>query len=593
MNDKNSKILEEEKKIIEKSNAHEFSQDELLSLIRSMPDYIKKICKLEKNDLERLNKIKEGQKSKIHIYFYRFKEESTIERINNSLQRFNYKFPEFRSFLLKYKEKNAKIIVKADFNKIPLRDLSHMPEEMKKNILGNMIFAIKKSNYNIYKKFPYGITFLKLAENDYLCIFSLSDDWKYMASDNGLLSELFRVKDCVELDGKNSEMAGFNKTLNYWKEMQPPIQNAFMRFPDYDNKEQIETFELDNELTGLIDGLINDMHISISSVLYTIWGVILGKYFKNQNIAIGSVNTTGKLKLAPVMVDTEQDIKKNLTEVNHQLKLIPEANGCSIEEIKQHLQIDENSKLPMIQEIVNLNKYVTWIGDMKADELYHLGVNNYENIPLLLINTLLDNQFRMEYHYQEQIFSSEDISKLHECFVHILKDMLYAIENRSEIDIDVNRSHDKVLKENRIRIALYLKKAKLFKDMDFNYLLQIAEKCSLVTCTNEEVVVQQNTYCEQLYIIGDGIIESAAADNNNCWKSLKILKEGEMFGLESLVENQISKEQFTVYSNFAACVAIPRNIMKELMQTNYTIQINLLEYVMYDVDRYKKLWLME
>lgn len=589
----NNKMLEEEKLIIEGCNAYEFSDEELLALIRSMPNYIEKIRKLEKSDIDKLEKIEQGEKSKVHIYLYRFKAESTIERINNSFQRFIGRLPELRSFLLNYKGKKVKIIARPQKNKTPIRDLSQISEDMQKSILGNLFLSLKKTNYNAYKKFPYGINFLKLAENDYLCIFSLSEEWEDLVVNTGLLSELFRVNKYTELNGKNPNTAGFHKTMNYWKEVQPPIQEGFKYFPYYSGEEQIERFELDEKLTSLVFGLINELNISISSILFTIWGIILAKYFNNNNIAIGSVNTTGKLKVAPVMIDTEQDIKKNLAEVNRQLKMFPEANGCTIEEIKHYFKIDEDKKMPMIQEIANLNQYAKWITDMKANEVCHAGVYNYEKVPLVLINIMKDNEFRMEYHYQEQIFSGEDISKLHECFVYILKDLLHTIESRSEIVLDVNKNQDKVLEANKIRIALYLKQCKLFKNFEFNTLLNISEKCSLVTCTNEEVILQQNTYCEQLYIIGDGIIESAAADDNNFWKSLKILKSGEMFGLESLIENQISKEQFTVYSNFAACVAIPRNVMKELMQTHSSVQSNLLEYVMNDLNRYKKLWLME
>lgn len=587
------RLSAEEAQIIEDSDIVGLSEKDLTEIMRSMSGYVERFRKLSAQEEQQLSEIAGGRRAGVNLYLFRFKEPGMRQMISEGLQRFSGRMPELRSFLMSYHGKSFKVVMKSREEVIPVRDLSQFDEETKKKVLGNMIQAQKKAHYDAYKKFPYGISFLKLAENDFLCLLAIGEDYAYLVNENGLLNELFRVNGYAELGGASTETVGFRRSMNYWSTLEPPLRNGFLAFSYRDTSPQLCALELDEKLTVLIDRLMKDMHISISGIFYAVWGIILGKYFKTLNVAIGAVNDTGKLNVAPIMVDATKDIKESFGSINSQLKGFSAANGCALEEIKQQLGIPGECKLPLILEFADMNRMESMVMSLPCRRVEHIGSCHYESVPLYILNTINNGEFRMEYQYQPQIFSEGEIEKLHQCFIQVLDGMLKTLNARADIVLTRTVDEAQLREANCTRIALCLKQSVIFKDCDYKELMKLAEQCRLITGTNEEIILQQNSYCDSFYVLGDGILEATAVNEDHILKTLNIIKKGAVFGIECLLENKMSTEQYSIYSETAECVEIPQAVMKETLQNTVSVQENLLEYMMKNLNRYRKLWLME
>ena len=204
----------------------------------------------------------------------------------------------------------------------------------------------------------------------------------------------------------------------------------------------------------------------------------------------------------------------------------------------------------------------------------------------------------MEYEYDKTIYTDINIKQCHELYTQIIKAAIsQSVTNMETKEIQNAVVMDKVKVKTR---------DERFYDYKYSHLMTNP----LFTClSNEdrEMVIQNTTLrisdmgdniilpgCASEYIglIVDGKIAVERLDGDNCIKPLYILKEGNVFGLETFTEKGIVNDIYSVASDAVAVLYVPAKCMKNIAQRNSKVMQVVLDSYAKRLDQFKKLWLL-
>ena len=143
------------------------------------------------------------------------------------------------------------------------------------------------------------------------------------------------------------------------------------------------------------------------------------------------------------------------------------------------------------------------------------------------------------------------------------------------------------------QIALYLKESGIFETFTVDEIMKLAGACSLDTYLSNDAVVSEKSKVSELYIFGDGQIEESMTAIDGIVKTLRIIKKGSVFGVESIISDSEAKTTYEVVSKQAKVVRIDKEIIEEVFKRKPDGLKRLLENEMNQKAKLQRLWTME
>lgn len=119
--------------------------------------------------------------------------------------------------------------------------------------------------------------------------------------------------------------------------------------------------------------------------------------------------------------------------------------------------------------------------------------------------------------------------------------------------------------------AFLLKKSPLFKDLDLDLLLSIAEKIQILEYKENHIIFNANQKAEHLFFIISGSVEVINLDQKSCAK----LNENDFFGEESLF-NERPREYTTKALSNALLFSLSRGYILKIIAECPSVALNLL-----------------
>ena len=152
---------------------------------------------------------------------------------------------------------------------------------------------------------------------------------------------------------------------------------------------------------------------------------------------------------------------------------------------------------------------------------------------------------------------------------------------------------EKLHKIRIAQIALYLKESGLFDALEVEEIMKLAEYCKLSSYLSNDEVVSEKDQIAKLYIVGDGKLEESRTAPDGMVKSLRIVKKGSVFGIESLYPEGKASTTYTVVTSQAKIVEISASVLKEVFRGKPDGWIALLQKETDQKLRLQRLWMME
>ena len=143
------------------------------------------------------------------------------------------------------------------------------------------------------------------------------------------------------------------------------------------------------------------------------------------------------------------------------------------------------------------------------------------------------------------------------------------------------------------QIALYLKESGIFDSLTVEELMEFSEHCRLTSYLVNDMIVEEKTRPDSVYILGEGKLEESLTAMDSMVKTLRILKKGSVFGIESLFPEGEAITSFSVVSPQARVVEIEGEILKKAFRKKQESWIALLEKENEQKTKFQRLWTME
>jgi signal-transduction protein with cAMP-binding, CBS, and nucleotidyltransferase domain len=140
--------------------------------------------------------------------------------------------------------------------------------------------------------------------------------------------------------------------------------------------------------------------------------------------------------------------------------------------------------------------------------------------------------------------------------------------------------------------AYYLKKSILFDSYEVEELLDFTKQCRVVDYQIGETIMKEQSETNNLYIIAKGKIEVSRTNADSFLVPVQILREGSIFGIESMTKDAFSENKYIAYSDSVKLVEIPSTTLwNEVIKHPPVIQA-LVEYQCKQLDKFQSLWTM-
>ena len=236
------------------------------------------------------------------------------------------------------------------------------------------------------------------------------------------------------------------------------------------------------------------------------------------------------------------------------------------------------------------------LGAGKSD-MEFLSENSEEDqdINLWISYQIFDQKISMNYLSKGGIMEMI-LENLHELFTEELSALLMPEQNRFDKTTFItaeDTDEERMYKIQLAQIALYLKESGIFGSVTVDEIMKLAEYCRPSTYLSNDIIISEKTRTGSIYILGEGKLEESLTAPDGMVKSLRIMKKGCIFGIESLFPEGESKTTYTVVSPQAKLVEIDSEIFKEVLRRKPEGWIALLEKECDQKSRLQRLWTME
>lgn len=599
---------QKEHPLLGKINAQELYKVRLKTL-----GEIEDICYASKEVCAQLKKITNGQDCYYKQLIWSIHGKIDTTRIMNQYSQAIKEMVLLRTiYLYRQLTQPIQIVYSPQKQTFPIHDLTQTPYHDQVNLIKNTLAANARKPYNPEIDIPFKIQGFKVSSNQLIVILSLYVGFGFNENIYSLLTRIFKgmtpdkkqtpiaIGDTV----KQINESITKQNLSYWSQLLYPLPprtkvpglslTSSIKKHYHQNKFRIYR-ELSTSLTEQLTQYSKSHELTLTDILLTAWGNLLNKYYHLNETILAMTGCGELLSLFPIKVKNIGSYSDRLDYVHTQLTNAVKYSTCKQEQLEDLLKIKFKEYFSMIHHFIEL-KELNELDDLGMYNQYIEG-NAYEtNDTDLNINYhLFDDHIGLHYIINHS-FLEIVIDNLHALYIDELNQILCDEKNvptKGDFFEVNDTTQDKLRKLEIAQIALYLKNSGLFEMLSVEHIMQLAEECTLTSYMANDIIFSEKQPCDQLAIIGEGLIEENRMANDGLIRSLRLLKKGDIFGIESLLEKPLSLSTYEVICPQAKIVLIDRNLILEIFKIKSDFWIHLLEKGFTEKDKLQQLWMMQ
>lgn len=556
--------------------------------------------------------IKDGRRTNCKQVVYRLRGKIDTELIMKRYVDIFKSETAFRTYYL-YKglREPVKVVCENREKVFPIRDIRALSTDKKTFLIKNILVAQMRREHNIESDPVFQLQGFMIGEEDLMVIVSI---YPYVAYSIGARGIIYKIFEGMEMDSFNIPVVDEktamrmneelkNKSMAYWKNMLLPLGKS-MTIPGEHKKNERNSIkagktslykELSGELVQYIKEFCKKNNTTVKVLFLYAWGSLMGKYHNEENPLMLTINKGEKLNLFPVKITRGQSLEDNLQNIDKQLVEGVKYTNCTIQDIETLCEVSFAEYFRMLHNFIEFSE-LDDIGSGKDDIVTISGMSAYDtDINLFISYYLYDNSIGINYLSKSGIVELV-LDNLHEFFVKELSLMMTQQTQKFDKNFFISVSdtdEERMYKLKVAQIALYLKESGIFETFTVDEIMKLAGACSLDTYLSNDAVVSEKSKVSELYILGDGQIEESMTALDGIVKTLRIIKKGSVFGVESIISDSEAKTTYEVVSKQAKVVKIDKEIIEEVFKRKPDGLKRLLENEMNQKSKLQRLWTME
>ncbi len=482
-------------------------------------------------------------------------------------------------------------------NDAHFEDLTNLsPEEVKKTI-NRLIIAEKNRELSTEKRLAVAHVLHTMNPDSYFLILTLYEEPDLAADNERILRCFFGNRKMTMMSLFDVNKATSSDCTGYWSNFVSDIPNYLPVHEGMHARDRVnDIFPLDEKLTSVLSKAISSGKSSVKTVFTLIWGKILCSLFNQDVLLLEDEHDSGTLESLPILYDnrmSKNDAYQNIMAQFIRGETYDDINLDEIYDMKSDCILAD--KVVFLQNFRYEHKFDKFLSMMNEDDVYVCGPQSTSDAPLMISYNLRDDGLSLNYVYDERIYQKIGIYQLHKAFCSLLSDYMagYVLPERVEFETDPEYN-EKVREDRRLAIKVkLLGRFNVFSNYAEDDLTNLAQKTDVVHRLSCEEILPSRSKPKGLYFIIKGMVKAEWEDGKNYSRPISIFKEGDVFGIESLVEEDgNSNVSYKALSDDVVLFAINRNIYKresikhpELMTKALGIQTSRLE-------KFLRLWVL-
>lgn len=585
--------------------------EEIRKVAMKVRSAVKDIEYLTETEKMLISDIKKGRKTGCKQVVYRLKGKMDIGQIMKGYVNFVQSDAVFSTvYLYKGMVEPVKVVCENRETVFPIHDIKDVSSDKQTFLIKNILAAQMRHEHDIENDPVFRLQGYLTEEDEMLVVISI---YPHVPYSTGIRGMIYKIFDGMETQTSNvpvmDESTALkikeelkNKSLDYWKKMLLPLGKS-MTIPGECKKEDGrrrwgKTFlykELGNDLVTSLKEFCQKNKTTLKAVFLYAWGSLMGRYHDEKAPLMLTVQKGERMNLFPVRILREHTVDENLQEIEKQLKESLQYSNCTIRDMEEELRFSFVEYFRMVHNFVEFSE-MDHIETESSSMAAINGINAEDtDINLFISYHLYDNSIGMNYTAKSDIVEIV-MENLHELFVNelslILAQKSRKFDKSSFIKVS-DTDEERLYKLQLAQIALYLKESGIFESFTVDDIMKLAEVCRLTTYLSNDMVVCEKNKISKVYIVGDGQIEESMTALDGMVKTLRIVKKGSIFGLESITIGREAKTTFMVAGSQAKVVEIDQEILTEVFRRKPDCLMRLLEKEMDQKAKLQRLWTME
>lgn len=571
------------------------------------------ICFLSQEEKQLVREIEFGRKRSYRQVAFRLVGNIDIEQIMKRYARNIWEEPAFRTvYLYEGLQEPVKVVCENREKTFPVHDVRSMSKDKQNVLVKSVLAAEMRCEYDIQSDFILRIQGYLMADREMTIILSIYPHLPYSEGVNGMLFKVLKgmspqISDMPVVDENTLKKVNQmlrDESISYWEELMTPLPKS-MTIPG-ENRKGSDTSgrifgklflykEVGEELADRLNLFCEKNQVSKKAVFLYAWGNMLGGYHGESSPFMAVAQGGEKVDLFPVKVERSEKLSEAMRGIDGQLEKAAKYSNCTLHDMEFAAGVTFSEYFRMVHNFVEFceldnmkreNNGVSAIRGIRAEDT---------DINLFISYYLYEKTIAIHYTSQSGIMETL-LENLHDLFVEELQMILAGSPTEFNKKTFIRPDDSEEEKLYKIKIAqtgLYLKESGIFDSITVDEIMKLAEFCSLSNYFSNDAVVSEKSAISKIYIVGEGKLEESMTASDGMVKSLRILKKGDIFGVESLFSEALSAHTYTVISQQAQIVEIDKEILTEVFRRKPGGWIALLEKENKLKSKFQYLWTLE
>ena len=501
------------------------------------------------------------------LYIYRTKSGTDFSKIEETIGRFPY------------------------MSAVTMQDISDKDSDEASGFIFSIIEAEKCRSYNAINCFPAYLNVLRISKDEYLYILTVS---KGVGLEKlyDILKALFGSPVSAPIFGEPMPKNSPTQAAGYWKDRFKGLnfnedKSRFCRT----GKRIKEQMEFPEDSIRSVEILRKMQSEYLRSIFTGVMAVILSRKFDLSSVLIEDMKDESEMESIPILYSKNQSPKELLESLKTQFHNADCNDTCTMAKAEEVLGFSPSEKAILTQEFIFDNKYTYFINNMKPDRIYTIMSHKESDSPLKVTYRFIGGACLITYDYNADDFADINIQKLHENLCSAISQFLSG-DRKDELPV----FEEEPKKSNAVRLAkakeVSIRSIPVFSAFTSEEIDELVGKVGLTVFNRNQEIIAQGLENSYVLIILSGNVEINGFDRKRFVKPLQILKEHEVFGIESILTDKVSKVMYRAYSENVIVMSIKRSTILKLAEKHPELMFMLLDVQSERLYKFQRLWML-
>lgn len=468
-----------------------------------------------------------------------------------------------------------------------IQNLSDMEEEILLATLNAIIIAERLREYD-GKEFYFNLE--KLPGERYLGILSVYEGSPLAKEPAKLLKDFFLEDKWVNArlirGGEDNRI----KANSYWKEQAArfPQQiwgNMFYQ-PSHMYKDR---FPLGEDIRKTLLYLHGSNRKGLKATVSAVWGRIISQYRETADVLLEEFHEGGELTSVPILYNANAPKTETIKSLQEQFARAEEFDGISNERLSE-IAGKSLCNIALSEYFVDDSKYSFFLKSMKNQTVYRLAALPDSISSIKVIYHLRGSVPSIEYVYDHEVFEDVDMEDLHKVFCEMLQNYLLG---RCECEVSLKAIQEANSNERR-RLDAKMKVLSLvpaFSALSEEELRELTDHALVFHGNNQQDFVTVGGRINYMYIAVSGKLQVSGLDRKKLLHPLLVLREGELFGMECIYDDEPAVTGLKVLGQEAIVLGIEKDFLKKLVRFNPDMLLDFVRIQSERLHKFQKLWM--